>query len=132
MEEHAPSVLVVDDNANNRLVVQMAMKSFGWSVQEATGGAEAIEILARTSFDLVLLDLHMPDVDGFMVKEHLNTQDNFTAPVIAVTADNTPASVARCQALGFLGHIVKPVTVRRLADQLTEILGGPISYSPPN
>ena len=80
-------VLVVDDNADDRKLLRRILEDAGYKVQEAPGGAEAISAIHTDPPNLVVLDLMMPDVDGFAVLENLKTnQLTRDIPVVVVTA----------------------------------------------
>jgi signal transduction histidine kinase/DNA-binding response OmpR family regulator len=112
-------VLVVDDHAANRLVLNRHLTALGASVDEAGGGAAALTALRAapaggTPYDLVLLDRRMPDLDGFDVIAQLRQDTGSDAAVIArtvllLTSDERAADAVRAEALGLAGTLVKPV-----------------------
>ncbi|MBI3775845.1 MAG: response regulator [Gammaproteobacteria bacterium] len=106
------SVLVVDDNDMNRDLLSRRMEQEGYHVASASGGRQALEILRQERFDLLLLDLMMPEMDGFQVLEHLKADvRNTNMPVMMITADNDVESVKRCIKLGAVDYIVKPINM---------------------
>lgn len=102
-------ILVVDDNEDNRAVLERRLARQGHRVTSAAGGLAALELVARARFDLVLLDVLMPDLDGLTVLERLKadpaTRD---LPVIMISALDDVASVVRCIERGAEDHLPKP------------------------
>jgi sigma-B regulation protein RsbU (phosphoserine phosphatase) len=107
----AASVLVVDDVEDNREVLTDRLAVLGIdNVTTAADGREALELIAGHEFDLVLLDLMMPNVNGIQVLETLREEDRLaTLPVIMVSASNEIAAVVRCIELGAEDYLTKPV-----------------------
>ena len=105
------SALVVDDIGTNRLILMQMLHSLGIQATEAAGGEEAIEHLRERAFDVVLLDLNMPGMDGpatFRAIRALTAQTQ-DVPVIALTADALPEQRHRCFELGVDDFLTKPV-----------------------
>ena len=102
-------ILVVDDQEDNRAVLERRLRRQGHAVESAGGGHAALDMLARTRFDLVLLDVMMPDLDGLAVLERMKadaaTRD---IPVIMISALDDVASVVRCIERGAEDHLPKP------------------------
>ena len=101
-------VLLVDDSPDHLLLVGRMLSRAGAQVSTANSGELALHLLAGTPFDLVLLDMQLPGIDGFTTVQRLRER-GVTTPVLALTADNTPANVERCLAAGCNGHLGKPV-----------------------
>lgn len=102
-------VLVVDDDALNRLQLLQGLKQQGYSTAQAEDGEQALEILAEMSFDLVILDILMPKLDGFEVLRRM--KDNGVLrdiPVIVISALDEMDSVVRCIKMGAEDHLSKP------------------------
>jgi DNA-binding response OmpR family regulator len=113
------SVLVVDDNEMNRDLLCRRMEQEGYHVAAASGGQQALDILSQERFDLMLLDLMMPDMDGFEVLQQRN-QDPVRSnmPVVMITADNDAESVKRCIKLGAVDYVVKPINMAILKSRV--------------
>ncbi len=107
--EYPARILVVDDQEDNRAVLERRLRRQGHTVQSATGGIAALAMLEREQFDLVLLDVLMPDLDGYAVLErmkgHSATRD---IPVIMISALDDIRSVVRCIEYGAEDHLSKP------------------------
>ena len=118
-----PSVLIVDDNDATRALVTAVLRR-DFLVDAATDGSEALEKLTHKRFGAVLLDLRMPQVDGFDVLDFL--QSNHPAllsRVVVMTAALTKAEIARANAFGICGIIAKPFEVDTLLDAVRHCVG---------
>ena len=106
---HMSRILVVDDNPVNRKLLASILGKVGYEVVSAAGGAEALALVRQYSFDLILLDIIMPEVDGFSVCEILQ-QDRQTkhVPVIMVSSMDLSETKVRCFELGAVDYITKP------------------------
>jgi CheY-like chemotaxis protein len=104
IEDHRPLVLVVDDHEGFRVVARKMLESAGFAVREAATGAEATEVAGRVKPGLVLLDIQLPDTDGFEVARRLAERGQ--GPVIVLTSTRDPSDyggrIALCPAAGFL------------------------------
>ncbi|MGB3312919.1 MAG: response regulator, partial [Albidovulum sp.] len=109
-------VLVVDDISSNRLIVAQMLRSLRIEVIEADGGSDALEWLKAEAFDLVLLDMNMPDMDGEATFREIreSTADWAQIPVVALTADAVTYQRDHYMALGLNGYVTKPVDKRLL------------------
>jgi phosphoserine phosphatase RsbU/P len=105
-----PRLLVVDDNEDNRYTLIMRLEIEGYSnITVAEDGEQALELLRVQEFDLVLLDVMMPRVDGYQVLQQLKTQGRLhNIPVVMISALNEIASVVRCIELGAVDYLSKP------------------------
>lgn len=117
-------VLVVDDSAVNRRVARFLLEPLGIACIEAEDGAQALARLAETPVGLVLLDMHMPVMDGPGTLRAIRASGQGWAalPVIAVTADAMPGERARCLAMGMQGYVAKPVQRAALGAEITRVL----------
>jgi len=107
----AGGVLIVDDEPINRLVLHAMLEEHGLRVAEAASGEDALQMLAAERFDLILLDVRMPGIDGIEVLARLRreTGPSQDAPVVAVTGD-TSRTVEEYRSLGFARVIAKPIS----------------------
>lgn len=119
MIENTYHVLVVDDNRVNRLKLVRALKPEGYDISEASGGQEALEMLQSQAFHLVLLDILMPEVDGFQVLEQIQNDPRLAAtPVIMVSAVDEEDDVQKCLAMGAVDYVTKPFDTEALKDRV--------------
>lgn len=105
-----PRLLIVDDLEDNRIILQRRFERRGFEAVAVSGGAEALDVLDREPFDLVLLDIVMPDMDGFEVLARIRqTYTALDLPVIMVTVKDSSASVVRALKLGANDYVTKPI-----------------------
>jgi CheY-like chemotaxis protein len=106
------SILVVDDTDANREILMQRLVKIGYQVGAARNGVEALEVLALERFDMVLLDMMMPELDGIGTLERLKSAPALRdIPVIMVTAVNDAETVLRCIKAGAEDYIVKPLNM---------------------
>jgi len=119
-EGPALSILAADDNPTNLLVLEQLLGAMGFVIRKANGGREALEALTSQSFDLVLMDIQMPEMTGIDVLQALRAQPgpNRETPLIAVTADAMTLGAERYAELGFAGYVTKPVQVQNLVSAM--------------
>jgi two-component system, sensor histidine kinase len=105
-------ILVVDDVAVNRELVRAMLHAVGHDVSEVGSASEALLLTSRKRFDLILMDLQMPEVDGFAAARAVRAQDgvNRDTPIIALSADVLPEHVEAAAKAGMNGHIGKPIS----------------------
>jgi CheY-like chemotaxis protein len=117
--------LVVDDNRVNRMLLGRALTTLGVESIEAESGLQALEIMAETPVDLVLLDLLMPELDGYETLERLGADERLRhIPVIVVTAVEELDSVVRCIELGATDYLPKPFDAAILRARVNASLAG--------
>ncbi|ADG09571.1 histidine kinase [Caulobacter segnis] len=104
-------VLVVDDHPINLEIAATLMSMAGYEVDQAESGGQAVDRARSTAYDLILMDMHMPEMDGLQATRAIRALPApfGTAPIIAMSADALPAQVERCYAAGMVDHIPKPV-----------------------
>lgn len=110
-------VLLAEDNATNRLVATRMLARLGHEVEAVPDGAQAVEAACRSTFDLVLMDMMMPVMDGLAATRAIRATKGATARVriVGLTANARPADEAACRDAGMDGFLTKPVTLERLA-----------------
>ena len=119
--EPVPKVLVIDDEPNIRELVQVALKFHGCSVTTGASGEEALQRAAADTPDLIVLDVMLPDIDGFEVCRRLRAQAN-DVPVIFLTARDTTSDTVTGLALGGDDYITKPFSVEALVARVRAVL----------
>ncbi len=117
-------VLVVDDHMVNRRALELVLQSFGIQPTLAESGERALELLSSEVFDVMLMDVYMPGMDGREATRQLRATDgpNRHIPVIAVTASATAKDWDACRAAGMDAHVAKPIDPSQLHAALSEVL----------
>ena len=124
MTEFRANILVVDDSRQTRLTLTKNLEAQGHVVSAVDSGRAALETLATGSFDLILLDILMPDVDGFEVLRKLKEDDQKSdIPVIVVSALEDRQSEEKCKQLGAQAFITKPIDTDELDAKVVACLG---------
>jgi CheY-like chemotaxis protein len=120
-------MLAVDDNAVNLLVLDQLLSSQGHAVAKATGGFEALDAAAAEAFDLILLDIQMPEITGVEVLRRLRAAEgpNRAVPVVALTADVTSGGRERYLEIGFTEHASKPIQIEELMEAIARAMAAP-------
>lgn len=120
-------VLLIEDNADNRYLARLLLEAEGFEVVEVADGASAVELAAVESFDLVVLDLQLPGLDGFEVARQMRSRSSSDAPIIAVSAFAMSSDRRRAFAAGCVGYIEKPIDAEKFGQQLRELAGGVVA-----
>ncbi len=117
-------VLVVDDNPINLAVAAQLVEKAGFRALKASSAREALEVLAAHPIKLVLMDCHMPDVDGFEATERIRALKSEVAqvPIVALTASTLPEDLAQCRRSGMNEVLIKPVSLNALTALLQRLL----------
>ena len=102
-------VLVAEDMALNQLLIKLIVSDFGFEIDIAENGRIAIEKMKEKSYDIILMDLQMPDMNGFDATEYIRKQLKSDIPIIALTADVTSIDVEKSKAAGMNDYISKPI-----------------------
>jgi two-component system, OmpR family, response regulator len=116
-----PKVLVVDDEPNIRELVQVALKFHGCAVTTGATGKDALELATVADPDLIVLDVMLPDIDGFEVCRRLRASDN-DVPVIFLTARDTTSDTVTGLTIGGDDYITKPFSVEALVARVRAVL----------
>lgn len=135
---HAPlgrslSILVADDNRMNQKVLREILTRAGHQVRLVANGEDALDALDAASFDLVLMDVNMPVMNGIEATKlfRFTALDRPHIPIVALTADATPGVAARCAEAGMDACLTKPIEPERLFAAIKDVLGGHAPAAPP-
>ena len=110
MAKQQGHILVVDDDRQTRLKLTRELEGQGYAVSAVEGGEAALQALAKESFNLILLDILMPEMDGVEVLERLQADTTRDTPaVIVISALDDPEKVEKCRQLGAQDYLTKPV-----------------------
>ena len=111
-------VLVVEDMALNQLLMKTLLDDFGFERDIAANGKIAIKKLEEKDYDIILMDLQMPEMNGFEATAYIRNKMKSTIPIIALTADVTTVDLAKCKAVGMNDYIAKPVDEKILYSKI--------------
>lgn len=120
-------VLIADDHPANRMVLETLLQKAGHRVTAANDGEAVLDAVSMSDYDLVIVDLHMPGINGLdMIRQMRAMQagSQRRTPVIVLSADVTPDSIRACEQAGARAFLAKPVVASRLLDALAEIASG--------
>jgi PAS domain S-box-containing protein len=115
-------VLVVEDIPLNQLLMRTVLDDFGFELDIADNGKIAIEKLNKKSYDIILMDLQMPEMNGFEATEYIRKKMKSNIPIIALTADVTTVDLAKCKAVGMNDYIAKPIDERLLYNKIIGLI----------
>ncbi len=119
-------VLVVEDIPLNQLLMKTLLDDFGFACDIAANGKIAVEKLLSNSYDIILMDLQMPEMNGFEATEYVRNKLNSKVPIIALTADVTTADLEKCKAVGMNDYISKPIDEKLLYNKIVGALKKPL------
>ncbi|MBK7453321.1 MAG: response regulator [Anaerolineales bacterium] len=117
------NILYVEDNPDNRSLIRRVLNSEGYSVIEAINAKQALEKLEGGEIDLILMDINMPDMDGYILTSKIKAIEKFsTIPIVAVTANVMRGDREKSLQAGCNGYIQKPIDVDTLAQQIERFM----------
>ncbi len=117
------TILYVEDNSDNRKLVRRVLEVEGYAVVEAKDAAEAMECLQTEKVDLALMDINMPDTDGYTLTAQIKATPRFAnLPIVAVTANVMRGDRERSLQAGCDGYIQKPIDIDTLSQQIERFL----------
>jgi signal transduction histidine kinase/AmiR/NasT family two-component response regulator len=127
-------ILAAEDNPGNRAVLDMLLAQIGLTADFARNGVEAVECAGAVAYDLILMDIHMPAMDGVSAARAIRSGGavNASTPIIALTASTEPEALAACRDAGMNGHVAKPIVpaalyaaIHSVMDDASETLAMP-------
>jgi len=120
-------ILVVEDNPTNRLVALKFLSKLNLEADVAVNGVEAVEILRKRRYELVFMDVQMPEMDGLaatrLIRDPASGVCDTTVPVVAMTAHAMKEDSDRCLEAGMDAHISKPISINALREVVTTYMG---------
>lgn len=132
---HKPKILLAEDNPINQQLVKRLLEPRDYQVVVVDNGAEAVAAVQKQPFDLILMDLQMPVMDGITASQMIRALESFQArrvPIIALTAHILSSDQERCLAAGMDGYVSKPIQARQLIDTVEAFLASSPFGAPPS
>lgn len=119
MEQEKGTILCIEDNIDNRTLIRRVLNAEGYTVLEANNAAQAMEQLKAGSTNLILMDINIPDMDGYTLTAKIKSVPAYAGiPIIAVTANVMRGDREKSLAAGCDGYIQKPIDVDTLAQRI--------------
>ena len=126
-----PRILVVDDEPDTLGLIQLTLQTAGFEVDTAANGTQAIDRATQDHYDLIVLDVMMPDLSGFEVLRRLQSETSGLPPVVFLTAKARPEDRQTGESLGATAYLIKPTTRGQLLDIVREALAKPAGKDAP-
>ncbi|MEQ9263222.1 MAG: response regulator [Owenweeksia sp.] len=115
------SILLVEDNPINQVLLLKVLENNGFRVQIAEDGIKALEILKNQSFDLIFMDINMPDMDGYVTTRAIRSQLKLKTPIIAISANVYPEDIEKSLQSGMQAHLGKPFKSENLLEVIRQV-----------
>jgi CheY-like chemotaxis protein len=115
-------VLLVEDNPENRYLATFVLQGSRFTITPCDSGAAALRMLQVETFDIVLLDLQLPDISGFEIARHIRQNLQLEIPIVAVSAFFLPGDRLRALTAGCTAYLEKPIDPDSFADQVAGLL----------
>ena len=123
LEDKKSTILYVEDNPDNRSLIRRVLQAEGYLVVEAINATQALEKLEYNNIDLVLMDINMPDMDGYTLTAKIKAIDKFSKiPIVAVTANVMRGDREKSLGAGCDGYIQKPIDIDTLSQQIERFI----------
>jgi two-component system cell cycle response regulator DivK len=127
------NILYIEDNPDNMMLVKRALESRGYTLLQAMDGLSGVRMAENEEVDLILLDINLPDIDGYEVARRIRSSENKIAlaylPIIAVTANALKGDAEKAVAAGCDVYMSKPINIRELWARVEAFVPSPISPS---
>lgn len=114
-------ILLVEDNAINQMLVKYTLSATGADIDICDTGTKALEKLHNNTYDVILMDIHMPELDGFQTTEIIRNELKLQVPILAMTA-SIGSEVEKCLTVGMNGSVPKPFTLESLKAALSKFI----------
>ena len=117
------NILVVEDNELNQRITNFILLKQGATIKNATNGKQAIELLREGHFDIVLMDLQMPEMDGIATARYVRQELKNDVPIIGITADMFTNDTPECLEAGMSMCIAKPFEAKTIGGLILDVIG---------
>ncbi|HBG46022.1 MAG TPA: response regulator [Deltaproteobacteria bacterium] len=118
-------ILLVEDNHMNKVLVKEILTLHGYEIIEAETGTEALKVLTTDRPDVILMDLHLPGMDGVTATRIIKSDErNSSIPVLALTASAQRGEEDKLLSKGFDGYVAKPIEMKKLLDAISSSISG--------
>jgi two-component system, cell cycle response regulator DivK len=122
-EENRGTILYVEDNSDNRMLIRRILGSEGYTVHEADSATNALEVLKTLRPDLILMDINMPEMDGYTLTARIRSLPNMgMVPIVALTANVMKGDRERSLEAGCDGYIQKPIDIDSISSQVERFM----------
>ena len=122
-DDNRGTILYIEDNPDNRMLIRRVLNAEGYAVHEASDAVSALNALETVRPDLILMDINMPDMDGYTLTAHIRALPNLgLVPIVALTANVMKGDRERSLEAGCDGYIQKPVDIDVLGQQIERFL----------
>ncbi len=115
-------ILVAEDIALNQLLIKTILHDFGFELDIAANGKIALEMLQKNHYELILMDLHMPELNGFETTQYIRETLHSNIPIIALTADVSTVDLEKCNLVGMNDYVTKPIDEKILYDKIIKLI----------
>jgi len=115
------NILIADDNEHNRYIARYLLEDAGHQIEQAENGNDAVKLAQKGNFDLVLMDIQMPGMDGITATKHLKSE-GFNVPIVALTAKAMRGDKEEILAAGCDGYISKPFEVDAFVSEVEKYI----------
>jgi two-component system cell cycle response regulator DivK len=123
-------ILLAEDNASNRYLATYLLKNAGYTVVTAQNGHDALRLALAEHPDLVLMDIQMPEMDGYETARRMRADPQLAAiPIVAVTSYAMTSDRAKALEMGFVGYIEKPIQPLHFVEQISHYLPGKAAHT---
>ena len=127
------NILYIEDNPDNMMLVKRALESRGYTLLQAMNGLSGVRMAESQDVDLILLDINLPDIDGYEVARRIRSSENKIAlaylPIIAVTANALKGDAEKAVAAGCDVYMSKPINIRELWARVEAFVPSPLNPS---
>lgn len=115
-------ILLVEDNEINQMLVKYTLSASGADIDICDTGIKALEKLHDKNYDVILMDIHMPELDGYQTTEIIRNELKIQTPILAMTALSVDSEVEKCMTVGMNGSVPKPFTLESLDAALSKFV----------